>query len=75
MLGQLTAKLTRIANTPDDPAKLTKGQRALAEAEKVWKLPGELMVSMAPDVGTSTNLNPAMDGKIYGANVVQDYEN
>lgn len=75
MLGQLTAKLTRIANTPKDAANLAQGQKALAEAEKVWKLPGELMVSMAPDVGTSTNLNPAMDGKIFGANVVQDYEN
>jgi pyruvate dehydrogenase E1 component len=75
MLGQLTAKLTRIANTPLEIAKLAKGQKALAESEKVWKLPGELMVSMAPDVGTSTNLNPAMDGKIFGANVVQDYEN
>ncbi len=75
MLGQLTAKLTRIANTPSDPAKLAPGQKPLAEAEKIWKLPGELMVSMAPDVGTSTNLNPAMDGKIFGANVVQDYEN
>lgn len=74
MLGQLTAKLTRIANTPMDAAKLVKNQKALTESEKVWKLPGELLVSMAPDVGTSTNLNPAMDGKIFGATVVQDYE-
>jgi pyruvate dehydrogenase E1 component len=29
---------------------------------------------MAPDVGTSTNLNPAMDGKIFGAPVVTDLE-
>lgn len=74
MLGQLTAKLTRIANTSLDSTKLLKGQKPLAENEKVWKLPGELMVSMAPDVGTSTNLNPAMDGKIFGATVIQDYE-
>jgi len=74
MLGQLTAKLTRIANTSLDATKLLKGQKPLIDSEKVWKLPGELMVSMAPDVGTSTNLNPAMDGKIFGATVVQDYE-
>lgn len=74
MLGQLTAKLTRIANTPFDAKKLVANQKPLSDAEKVWKIPGELMVSMAPDVGTSTNLNPAMDGKIFGANVVQDYE-
>lgn len=74
MLGQLTAKLTRISNTPLDEKKLVPGQKALTETEKPWKLPGELFISMAPDVGTSTNLNPAMDGKIFGAPVVTDLE-
>ncbi len=74
MLGQLTAKLTRIANTPLDESQLVQGQKALTEMEKPWKLPGELFVSMAPDVGTSTNLNPAMDGKIFGVPVVEDLE-
>lgn len=74
MLGQLTAKLTRIANTPWNEKELKPGQKALPDSEKPWKIPGELMVSMAPDVGTSTNLNPAMDGKIFGAPVVQDFE-
>jgi pyruvate dehydrogenase E1 component len=67
MLGQCTAKLTRIANTNEQ-------EKALPADEKAWKLPGELLVSMAPDVGTSTNLNPAMDGKIFGANHIADYE-
>lgn len=71
MLGQLTAKLTRIANTTSD-AKA--GQKNLVDSEKAWKVPSELFISMAPDVGTSTNLNPAMDGKIFGAPVVQDLE-
>lgn len=74
MLGQLTAKLTRIANTSTDEKKLNQGQKALAADELPFKIPGELMVSMAPDVGTSTNLNPAMDGKIFGAPVVVDHE-
>jgi len=65
MLGQLTAKLTRIANAD---------QSKLIESEKKWRVPGELFITMAPDVGTSTNLNPAMDGKIFGALVVQDLE-
>ncbi len=65
MLGQLTAKLTRIANA--DSSKLN-------DFEKKWKTPGELFMTMAPDVGTSTNLNPAMDGKIFGAPVVHDVE-
>ncbi|WII72235.1 pyruvate dehydrogenase [Bdellovibrio sp. 22V] len=74
MLGQLTAKLTRIANTPLDESKLSEKQKPLTDLEKPFKLPGELFISMAPDVGTSTNLNPAMDGKIFGAPVVQDLE-
>ncbi|MEZ0390666.1 MAG: pyruvate dehydrogenase [Pseudobdellovibrionaceae bacterium] len=74
MLGQLTAKLTRIANTPLNEKELKQNQKQLAANELVWKTPAELMVSMAPDVGTSTNLNPAMDGKIFGAPVVHDFE-
>lgn len=72
MLGQLTAKLTRIANTPLEENKLGEKQKALTATEKPFKLPGELFISMAPDVGTSTNLNPAMDGKIFGAPVVTE---
>lgn len=74
MLGQLTAKLTRIANTPLELKSSDKNQKALSETEKPWKLPGEMIVSMAPDVGTSTNLNPSMDGKIFGSPVVEDIE-
>lgn len=74
MLGQLTAKLVRIANTSLTPAKTDKNTKALNETEKGFKLAGEMIVSMAPDVGTSTNLNPAMDGKIFGAPVVTDME-
>lgn len=74
MLGQLTAKLTRIANQPVDSKNLKEGQKPLPESERAWKLPGELFMTMAPDVGTSTNLNPAMDGKIFGAPIVQDVE-
>ncbi len=74
MLGQLTAKLTRIANTPLNEKELKAGQKPLPSSELVWKQPSELLVTMAPDVGTSTNLNPAMDGKIFGAPVVPDFE-
>lgn len=73
MLGQLTAKLTRIANTSLDPKKLKDKQKPLNEREKPFHLPAEMIVSMAPDVGTSTNLNPSMDGKIFG-HAVEDFE-
>ncbi len=55
MWGQLAAKLVRIANT-----KEPKG------SDLQWKPIADALVTMAPDVGTSTNLNPSMDGKIYG---------
>lgn len=74
MLGQLTSKLTRIANTPLEDKQLKEKQKPLTPGEKAFKLAAEMMVSMAPDVGTSTNLNPSMDGKIYSANDVEDLE-
>lgn len=74
MLGQLTAKITRIANTSINEKDLESGTKALTVEEKSWKIPAELVLSMAPDVGTSTNLNPAMDGKIFGANATEEFE-
>jgi pyruvate dehydrogenase E1 component len=74
MLGQLTSKLTRIANTPLEEKKLKEKQRPLNAVERSFKTGAELIISMAPDVGTSTNLNPSMDGKIYSAQVVEDLE-
>jgi pyruvate dehydrogenase E1 component len=71
MLGQLTSKLNRIANTPLDESELKEKQKPLTEAEKAWKLISELVVSMAPDVGTSTNLNPSMDGQIYDPEMIE----
>ncbi|MCB0376895.1 MAG: pyruvate dehydrogenase [Bdellovibrionales bacterium] len=70
MLGQCTAKLTRIANSTDG-----NDSKPLTEDEKQWKTAGEMLTTMAPDVGTSTNLNPAMDGHIFGAPIVDAFEN
>ncbi len=69
MLGQCAAKLTRIANTKDG-----NDDKPLTDDEKKWRTAGELLTTMAPDVGTSTNLNPAMDGHIFGAPVEEDFE-
>lgn len=74
MLGQIAAKMTRIANTPADPTKLKDKQKPLTEEEMRWKSASEALITMAPDVGTSTNLNPTMDGKIFAPEVVEDYE-
>jgi pyruvate dehydrogenase E1 component len=74
MLGQLTSKLSRIANTPLDASKLEKGMKALKDSEKPFKQAGEMIVAMAPDVGTSTNMNPSMDGKVFSAIELEDEE-
>lgn len=74
MLGQLTSKLNRIANTTLNEKELKEKQKPLTDIEKKWKAAAEMIVSMAPDVGTSTNLNPSMDGQIYDPEVVEDYE-
>lgn len=67
MWGQLAAKLIRIANFDAKTDKLT------ADEER-WQPAAQYVVTMAPDVGTSTNLNPSMDGKIFGPNIGEDYE-
>ena len=68
-LGQCTAKLTRIANTKENEVK-----KPLTEEEKRWLIAAQMLTTMAPDVGTSTNLNPTMDGKIFSSPVTEDLE-
>jgi len=70
MLGQITSKLVRIGQTPTEPAE---GQKPLTDLEKRLKPAANLLVTMAPDVGTSTNLNSSMDGRIY-APESEDFE-
>lgn len=73
VLGQISAKLGRIGDTSLDESKLKSGQKPLSEQERKWKVAGDLLVTMAPDVGTSTNLNASMDGKIF-APETEDFE-
>jgi pyruvate dehydrogenase E1 component len=66
MWGQLASKLIRIATT--DESKLS-------ESEKKWKLVSAHIATLAPDVGTSTNMNPSMDSKVYAPGAeIEDYE-
>ena len=55
MMGQILAKLSRISQGD-----------IKSDSEKPWKEVGNMFVNLAPDVGTSTNLNPLMDGRIFG---------
>jgi pyruvate dehydrogenase E1 component len=72
VLGQITAKLNRIGDNPI-AGDAAKKQRALTPDEIKWKIPGSHLVTMAPDVGTSTNLNASMDGKTFGPEA-QDFD-
>lgn len=40
---------------------------------KKWKVVGSHLITMAPDVGTSTNLNASMDHKTFGP-AAQDFD-
>ncbi len=64
--GQLAAKLIRIGTTHEMQRSGKEPDRPLADAEARWGPAADLVLTMAPDVGTSTNINPAMDDRIYG---------
>jgi pyruvate dehydrogenase E1 component len=73
MVGQLSAKLTRIAETPLNEKELAEGQKPLSEDDRKFKAVAEAFITMAPDVGTSTNLNSTLDGRIFGPEA-EDFE-
>jgi pyruvate dehydrogenase E1 component len=66
--GQTIGKIIRIGT-----AAHAQGVR-VTEEEKPWQAAADMVLTMAPDVGTSTNINPAMDDKIYGPPPDEDYE-
>lgn len=76
MWGQLAAKLVRIG--VHDELKQAgyekKAGKDLSAEELRWGPLADLMMTMAPDVGTSTNINPAMDEKIFGPRHDENWE-
>jgi pyruvate dehydrogenase E1 component len=74
MWGQLAAKLVRIG-VRDELVRAGKpAGKELTPAEEQWNAAADLVLTMAPDVGTSTNINPAMDEKIYGPDFEENLE-
>lgn len=73
MLGQITAKLNRIADSYHEDGTVKDEQKSLTDAEKKWVTLANQIVTLAPDVGTSTNLNASMDGRIFAPDM-EDYE-
>lgn len=66
MWGQLASKLIRIGTRDQGGPQMAGADRELTDDEQRWKLAADLVVTMSPDVGTSTNLAPGMDQRIYG---------
>ncbi|GAB4154850.1 MAG: pyruvate dehydrogenase [Planctomycetota bacterium] len=76
MWGQLAAKLVRISvfDELERAGKAAKAGRAPTPEEARWNPIADLMMTMAPDVGTSTNMNPAMDEKVFGPSHDENWE-
>ncbi|MCK6549421.1 pyruvate dehydrogenase [Myxococcota bacterium] len=64
--GQVAAKLIRIGTTYEAEKNGLPVEKKLEGDERRWGPAADLVLTMSPDVGTSTNINPAMDEKIYG---------
>lgn len=73
MLGQISAKLGRIADTPMDDKQVEAPRKPLTDSEKKLKTFADLFITMAPDVATSTNLNASIDGRVFGPDS-EDFE-
>ena len=65
MWGQVASKLVRIGTESDSPQR--RATRALAPGEERWKAAAEFIMTLSPDVGSSTNISPSMDARVYGA--------
>ncbi|MCP3917923.1 MAG: pyruvate dehydrogenase [bacterium] len=67
MWGQLAAKLVRIGtHTAADTERAKGPAKDLNDHERRWQPAAEYVMTMSPDVGSSTNISPAMDTRVYG---------
>ena len=66
MWGQVAAKIVRIGLSDEEEARRMGTGRELDENERRWKTAADLVLTLSPDVGTSTNIAPILDERIYG---------
>ena len=68
MWGQVAAKLIRIGTHGEggDPIGGGGADKPLSEFEQRWRPAAEWFLTLSPDVGTSTNIAPTMNARIYG---------
>ncbi len=75
MWGQLAAKLVRIGTQDEGgPQTAVSAQRELEPDEQRWKTAADMVLTLSPDVGTSTNISPGMDKRIYGPDYQVDLD-
>lgn len=67
MWGQIAAKLDRLARGD-------RGNKPESTADDKWAPVARFFLTMAPDVGSSTNTSPNMNGKLYGDIGQPDFE-
>lgn len=65
MWGQIAAKLDRLAHG---------AAKTETENDRAWAQVAKYFMTMAPDVGSSTNTSPNMNGKLYGDIGQEDFE-
>jgi len=65
MWGQIAAKLDRLAHG---------NAKTETDNDKAWAEVAKYFMTMAPDVGSSTNTSPNMNGKLYGDIGQEDFE-
>jgi len=67
MWGQIAAKLVRISTHDEGGPAMGGSRKPLTDDEKRWASVADYVLTMSPDVGTSTNIAPVLDQRVYGA--------
>ena len=66
MWGQIAAKIVRIG-TQDEGGPILGGKaKPLTPNEQRWNSIADHVLTLSPDVGTSTNIAPLLDQRVYG---------
>jgi pyruvate dehydrogenase E1 component len=66
MWGQLAAKLVRIGTRDEGGPRMAGADKELDADEQRWETAADYILTMSPDVGTSTNIAPILDQRVYG---------
>jgi pyruvate dehydrogenase E1 component len=79
MWGQIAAKLVRVSTPQGGPGGRGEApggakQKPLTENEKRWATVASYVLTLSPDVGTSTNIAPVLDKRVYGPKSEHEHE-